>query len=220
MDINKTELVSYTKGEELLNTLTHIMGIKLPVFILIGCLPHANNSFSRIAAILYAVGTAMTFIASAIYHGLPEGRAKKLFRIIDHTAIFFAVAGTVTGCTPSVFRLGITTGAILMLVIAWTGVIAGLVLTVFYFHRFKGLRMGLYIGSSALSALLGAESYLYLPIGAFLTLIFGSIALLSGCLFLRAGKKIPYMHSIFHIFVVVGLGIYCYGIYKYVFLLL
>lgn len=221
MKFNKAELVHYTKGEEAVNVITHLAGLTIPVLILIQCLPLCKgNIFASVSAILYALGTAMTFVSSSVYHGLKEGNAKRIFRVIDHTAIFFAVAGTVTGCTPAVFRQGFVVGAVLMLVVAWAGVIAGLILTVFFFEKYKALRMGLYIGSSALAALLGARTYLYLPLGAFLCQIFGSGTLLIGCLFLMKGKKIRYMHSIFHVLVLIGLGIYYYGIYNYVFLLL
>ena len=221
MKLEKAELMHYTKGEEILNVLTHLAGLTIPVLILIQCLPLCKgNAFATVSCLLYALGTTMTFVASAVYHGLKEGNAKRVFRVIDHTAIFFAVAGTATGCTPGVFRLGFAFGAVMMLVVAWTGVIAGLILTLFFFEKFKNLRMGLYIGSSALTSLLGSGTYFHLPVGAFLTLIFGSAALLIGCVFLMKGKKIPYMHSIFHVLVVIGLGIYYYGIYNYVFLLL
>ncbi len=221
MKFEKAELMHYTKGEEILNVLTHLAGLVIPVLILTRCLPLCKgNAFAATSAVLYALGTAMTFISSAVYHGLKEGNAKRVFRVIDHTAIFFAVAGTVTGCTPEVFRQGFVISAVLMLIVAWVGVIAGLILTVFFFEKYKTLRMGLYIGSSALTALLGARTYFYLPIGAFLCQIFGSSTLLTGCLFLMKGKKIPYLHTVFHVLVVIGLGIYYYGIYNYVFLLI
>ena len=220
MKTEKIELVKYTKGEEVLNCITHLLGLLLPAFIFIRFIPLCENKpFEMLCAVLYAVGTAMTFTASVIYHALPEGNAKRVMRVIDHSAIFFAVAGTVTGCVPAVFEKGSVVGAVLMLVVSWGSVILGLVLTVCYFGRFGSFRMCLYIFSSAFSALLGGETYFHLPISAFLCLIIGGVTLLTGCVFLRIGAKKQYIHSVFHVFIVAGLSVFCYGIYNFVYLL-
>lgn len=221
MNTDKIELVSYTKGEEILNVLTHFAGLVIPCFILIKFVPLCkDNVFAMLCALLYAAGTAFSFVSSVIYHGLKQGKAKKVFRVIDHSAIFFAVAGTVTGCVPAVFQKGSTVGAVLMLILAWGSVILGLILTVFFFGRFKAFRMCLYIFTAALCALFGSETYFHLPLSAFLCLISGGIVLLVGCLFLRIGTKKKYIHSVFHIFIVAGLGIFCGGIYNFVYLML
>lgn len=221
MKTEKITLVSYTKSEEILNVITHIAGLIIPVFILIKFPPLCQGKiFPLLCTYLYALGTTMTFVSSAIYHGIKNEKYKKLFRVIDHSAIFFAVAGTVTGCVPSVFQKSSVIAAILMLVFSWLSVIAGLVLTIFFFEKYKAVRMGLYIFSSAFCSLLGAGTYFHLPIGAFLSLIIGSASLLTGCVFLRIGTKKRYIHSVFHIFIVAGLAVYCYGIYNYTYLLL
>ncbi len=221
MKTDNIELVSYTKGEEILNVITHSAGLIIPLFILIKFVPLCDgNLFALICALLYAAGTAFSFISSVIYHGLKEGNAKRIMRVVDHSAIFFAVAGTVTGCVPAVFSKGSTIGAVLMLVLSWSSVILGLILTVFFFGRFKAFRMTLYILTAALCALFGSETYFHLPVTAFICLISGGAVLLVGCVFLRIGAEKRYIHSVFHIFIVMGLGIYCFGIYNFVYLLL
>lgn len=221
MKTDKIELVNYTRGEEALNVITHLAGLVLPVLIIINCFPlSAGNIFPLICAVLYAVGTAMTFTASAIYHALPHGNAKRVMRVIDHTAIFFAVAGTVTGCVPAVFTKGSPVAAVLMLVLCWGSVIAGTILTVFFFGKFKNIRMAIYILSSALCALIGSGTFRNLPSGAIVCIVSGGVVLLVGCVLYKLGKKIRYVHSVFHVFIVWGLGIYYYGIINYVFKLL
>ncbi len=221
MKTDNIELVSYTKGEEILNVLTHLAGLAIPIFILVKFIPLCkDNIFALLCAVLYAAGTAFSFVSSVIYHGIKEVNAKKIMRVVDHSAIFFAVAGTVTGCVPAVFQKGSTLGAVLMLVFSWGSVILGLILTVFFFGRFKAFRMTLYIATAALCALFGSETYFHLPPAAFICLISGGIILLIGCLFLRAGAEKRYIHSVFHIFIVAGLGIYCAGIYNFVYLML
>ena len=80
--------------------------------------------------------------------------------------------------------------------------------------------MFMYIITSAVCSLIGAPTYRELPGGALVCIISGGIVLLIGCVLYKLGAKKRYVHSLFHIFIVAGLGIYCYGIYNYVYLLL
>ncbi len=219
MKNKKIELVDYTRGEEILNILTHLAGLVIPVFIIMRIFPLcADEPFYMLCAVLYTLGSFLTFAASVVYHAIPPSDIKGIFRIVDHTAIFFAVAGTITGCVPAVFREGETVGAVLMLVLAWGSVIAGSILTVFFFEKTKTIRMFIYIFSAALSALAGAGTFLRLDPGAFICLLTGGAVLLIGCVLYKAGKKKRYVHSIFHLFILLGLGIYCNGIYYFVYL--
>ncbi|MBQ9945883.1 MAG: hemolysin III family protein [Clostridia bacterium] len=220
MKTEKIELVEYTRGEELINVLTHFAGLVLPAFVIIKCLPLARGDvFSSLCAVIYAFGMAASFISSCIYHALPQGNKKRIMRVIDHSAIFFAVSGTVTGCVPVVFIKGYTVSAVLMLIIAWGSVIAGLVLTVFFFNKFRTVRMCIYIFSALFCALAGIKTFFQLPVGAFICLVSGGAVLLIGCVLYRMGAKRRYFHCVFHVFIVAGLGVFCYGIYNYVYLL-
>lgn len=218
MKNKRIELVNYTKGEEALNVLTHFAGLVIPIFIVLRVFPLCEGKpFYMLCAVLYALGSFLTFAASVVYHAVPVSDVKGICRIIDHTAIFFAVAGTITGCVPVVFREGETLGAVVMLVLAWGSVIAGFILTVFFFEKFRTLRMCIYIFSAALSALAGSRTFLQLDKGAFVCLLTGGAVLLTGCVLYRLGKRVRYVHCIFHVFILLGLGIYCNGIYYFVY---
>ena len=215
------ELVNYTRGEEILNVLTHFAGLAIPFFMLIKAYPLCRGElFPLVCLWLYAIGNAMCFTASVCYHAAKHGCVRKVLRVTDHSAIFFSVAGTVTGCVPIVYERGSAAGAVLMLVLCWGSVVAGLILTIFFFGKFRNLRMAMYIVTSAVCALVGAPTFRALPKGAIVCIISGGIVLLIGCVLYKLGAKKRYIHSLFHIFIVAGLGIYCYGIYNYVYLLL
>lgn len=215
------ELVNYTRGEEILNVLTHFAGLAIPLFMLIKAYPLCRGElFPLICLWLYAIGNAMCFTASVCYHAAKHGYVRKVLRVTDHSAIFFSVAGTVTGCVPIVYERGSTAGAVLMLVLCWGSVVAGLILTIFFFGKFRNVRMAMYIVTSAVCSLIGAPTFKALPHGAIVCIITGGIVLLIGCVLYKLGAKKRYIHSLFHIFIVAGLGIYCYGIYNYVYLLL
>lgn len=215
---NNVELVNYTKGEEILNVLTHFAGLIIPLFIILKIFPLCEGKpFYMLCAVLYALGSFLTFFASVVYHAVPPSNIKKVCRVIDHTAIFFAVAGTITGTVPAVFREGETLGAVIMLILAWGSVIAGLILTLFFFEKTSMLRTLIYIFSAAFSSLAGAKTFLRLDKGAIICLFIGGAVLLIGCVLYRLGKKKRYVHSIFHLFILLGLGIYCNGIYYFVY---
>ena len=215
------ELVNYTKAEEILNVITHFAGLVIPLFMLIKAIPLCKGElFPLVCVWLYAIGNAMCFTASVCYHAAPHGYVRRVLRVTDHSAIFFSVAGTVTGCVPIVYERGSVTGAVLMLVLCWGSVAAGLVMTIFFFGKYKNVRMLMYIVTSAVCSLIGAPTFRELPKGAIVCIISGGIVLLIGCVLYKLGAKKRFVHSLFHIFIVAGLGIYCYGIYNYVYLLL
>ena len=221
INTDKVELMAYKKPEEVLNVLTHLIGLVIPYLIITRCLPLCEGKpFCQLTAILYALGTAFTFTASVVYHSIPNSRAKKIMRMVDHCAIFFAVAGTITGTVPAVFEKGSAVGAVLMLIVGWLSAVAGLILTLFYFEKTDRIRMLLYICAAVFSAILGSKTFFHLPIEAFLCLLSGGIILLIGCVLLGIGRRKRYVHPVFHIFIDSGLGIFYWGIYEFVYSLL
>ena len=131
--------------------------------------------------------------------------------------IFFAVAGTATGCVPTVYEVVGKTAAVVMAVCAWTGAISGLILTFFSFKKTSGLQMGLYIGTGLACAVAGGKTFKFLPIDAFFHLLSGGAFLLTGAALYGIGKKKRYIHAVFHVFIDIGLTIFFLGIKKHCF---
>ena len=102
-DLNTKEehipLPSYTRKEELINTISHIVGAVLGlvalIMLLIISVQHENLA-GIITSIVYAISIMVLYSCSAYYHGLRHIKAKKVFRVLDHCAIFFLIAGTYT----------------------------------------------------------------------------------------------------------------------------
>lgn len=211
--------VDYTKGEELCNVLTHIMGLAISFCILQGCLIPAlsvGTWLPVVTASLYLFGTTAMFLTSVLYHAAKKQTAAKArLRVLDHCMIFFAVAGTATGCVPAVYDTVGLPPAVLMIVCAWAGALGGLILTLFFFERTGKARMILYIATAAVCAGCGAGAYFRLPAGAFAAFATGSTLLLVGAVFLRLGKKVRYLHTVFHVLILAGLFVYYLGISAY-----
>ena len=216
----RIELVDYTREEERAHTATHAAGLILSACIAASCLLpsiRAGDALRVVCAALYLFGTTTMFLTSALYHGAKPSPRKKLLRLLDHCMIFFAVAGTATGCVPPVQELAGFGPALAMAVCAWVGAVGGLILTFFSFERTKAVQMGLYIGTGAVCAIAGAKTFTLLPKGAFLCFLFGSLALLTGAALYGVGKRRRWFHTVFHVFIDIGLTIYFIGIRAYCF---
>lgn len=211
-------LVDYTEKEEKLNALTHTAGLILSGFIIARCLIPSIESrdlLRIICAFLYFFGTTVMFITSALYHSAKKPERKKMLRLLDHCMIFFAVAGTATGCVPAVYDTVGITAAVIMAGCAWFGALGGLFLTFFSFDKTRGLQMGLYIGTSLVCAIAGGKAYKILPKDAFFALLSGGTVLLSGAAIYGAGKKKRWLHTVFHLFIDAGLTIFFIGIQRH-----
>ena len=211
--------VDYTKGEEVCNVLTHFMGLAISFCILQGCLIPAlsvGEALPVTTAGLYLLGTTAMFLTSVLYHAAKkETAAKARLRVLDHCMIFFAVAGTTTGCVPAVYDTVGLLPAVLLIVCAWAGALGGLILTLFFFEKSGKARMILYIATAAVCAGCGSGAYFELPAGAFAAFAVGSALLLVGAVFLRLGKKVRYLHTVFHVLILAGLFVYYLGISAY-----
>ena len=216
--LNTVSLVSYTKGEELLNVAAHAAGLVLCAFIVRRCVVPAfasGQAMRIVCSLLYLLGTAATFIISCLYHGARPGDAKRFLRLLDHCAVFFAVAGTATGCVPAVYdTVGIWPSAV-MIAAAWGGAVLGLALTLWDFQRSRAARMTTYIATGFVCAVSGGGAYKHLPKAAFYALLGGSAFLLTGAVLCGVGKKVKYIHPMFHVFIDAGLTVYFLGISTY-----
>lgn len=211
----KIPLVQYTRGEELLNTVTHAAGLVLSGMIFCFCLRpavQAGDALRIVCAALYLLGTTAMFLTSALYHGIRKERLKRVLRLLDHCMIFFAIAGTATGCVPAVYDTVGIVPCVIMIVAAWAGAVTGLVLTLWDFEKTQAVRIAIYIVTAFVCAVSGGGAYKHLPKTAFYALLLGSTLLLIGAVLCGLGKKHRYMHAVFHLFIDAGLVIYYLGI--------
>lgn len=213
-------LADYTKTEEVWHTVTHAAGLILSGCIVVYCLIpsiQAHDTLRIVCASLYLFGTTVMFLTSVLYHATTNPERKKMLRLLDHCMIFFAVAGTATGCVPTVDETAGRVPAVLMATFAWVGAVSGLLLTFFTFKKTRGLQMCLYIGTSFACAMAGGKAFTVLPRDAFYYLLSGGAFLLTGAVLYGIGKRKRYFHAVFHVFIDIGLTIFFLGIKKHCF---
>lgn len=201
------QLPSYTKGEEIFNMVSHIIGGAIGIAattLLVVFAAVRSNGYAVISSAIFGFTMIILYTMSSIYHGLRPNLAKKVFQIIDHCSIFLLIAGTYTTfslCTLREYKpsLGWTVFGII-----WGLAILGITLNAIDLKSFKVLSMILYIGMGWCIVFTGKLIYQLLgPIG-FSLLLAGGISYTIGAVLYGFGKKVRYFHSVFHIFVVLG----------------
>ena len=212
------ELPDYTRGEELMNTLTHIVGAVLGVTALVLCVLQAaakGNVWGVVGSAIYGASLVTLYCVSSIYHGMKPGMAKKVMQVIDHCTIYFLIAGSYTPIVLSALRPvypGLAWG---LLGFVWSLAILATVLTAIDLKKYNVFSMICYVGIGWAVLPFVKQTLQVLTLPGFLLLLFGGIAYTVGAVLYGIGGKKRWMHSVFHIFVVLGSGLQFLSILGY-----
>ena len=209
----------YSKGEEIFNMVSHIIGAVLGIvtIVLTSIFATINQiKYGVISGVIMGIMLFILYTMSSVYHGLsPKLTAKKVFQVIDHCSIFLLIAGCATPFTLCVFmKESIALGWSLFGVI-WLVAIIGIVLNSIDLKKYKKFSMFCYL-AMGWCFLIRADLLLkYLGVSGLVLLILGGIAYTIGAILYGLGKKKKWMHSIFHLFCVIGslLHVLCVLIY-------
>ena len=200
-------LPDYTKGEEIMNMVTHIVGGGLAVVVLILCSARAfmhGNGWDITGAIVYGISMLWLYAMSSIYHGMRAGTGKKVLQILDHCTIYILIAGTYTPILLSGFRPvypGIAWGLIFF---QWGLAALAVTLTAIDLKRYNIFSMICYICMGWAILPFIKQSMHVLTSHGFYWLLSGGIAYTIGAILYGIGSKKRWFHSVFHIFVVLG----------------
>lgn len=197
----------YSRGEELMNTITHIVGGGFALVGMIICILIASfhqNGYGLVSSIIYGISMIALYTVSSVYHGITPGTAKKVMQVIDHCTIYFLITGSYTVMAMSALRPMYPEIAWGVLIFVWAVAILAVVLTAIDLEQYKVFSMICYVGIGWAIFPFWRETYQVLTLPGFLLLLSGGIAYTIGAVLYGAGKKKKWMHSVFHIFVVVG----------------
>lgn len=201
-------LPEYTRGEEIFNMVSHIVGGVAGVVAIALCVIFAavhKNIYGVVGSAIYGAAMIILYTCSSIYHGLSSKRkAKKVFQIIDHCSIFILIAGTYTPICLTALREYNARLGWWIFGIVWGAAILGIILNAIDLKRYRVFSMICYIAMGW--CIIGAyKAYSFLAErGGMWLLLWGGIAYTVGVVFYGLQKKYKYMHSVFHIFVVAG----------------
>ena len=203
-------LPNYTRGEELFNMISHITGGALGLVALTLCLCFSiiyRNPYGIPGGIVFGLSMILLYTMSSIYHGLkPETTAKKIFQIIDHCTIYLLISGTYTPVCFQMMRLGFSSRGWLILLIVWGLAILGIILNAIDLKRYRHISLFLYLGMGWCIIGLSTPALMVQIMGELGTkfMLAGGIAYSVGAIFYGVGHKRKYMHSVFHLFCVLG----------------
>ena len=213
-------LPDYTKGEEIFNMVTHIVGGAIGIVALVLCVIFSalhKNVYGVVSSAIYGASMIILYTCSSVYHGLsPKLKAKKVFQVIDHCSIFILIAGTYTPICLTVLREFNTALGWTLFAIVWAAAILGIALNAIDLKKYKTFSAICYLVMGW--CIVGAWKALpYLrEIGGLSFLLLGGIAYTVGAGFYYLLKKKRYMHSVFHIFVVLGSLLHMFYILFYI----
>ena len=208
--LNDRALPDYTKGEEIFNMVSHIVGGAVGICALVLCVVFAalhRNVWGVVSCSIYGAAMVILYTMSSIYHGLsPRLKAKKVFQVIDHCSIFLLIAGTYTPIALCSLRsqkawIGWTVFGVI-----WGLAALGITLNSIDLAMFKRFSMICYLGMGWMIVLCAKLTYLAIGVWGCVFLIGGGVFYTVGSVLYLLGKKSRrrYIHSVFHLFVVFG----------------
>jgi len=211
-------LPDYTLGEEIVNTVTHALGGGLAVQALIMCVlktARMHGALQVTAVSVYGGCLVALYLASAVYHGFHPCMAKKVFQILDHCAIYLLIAGTYTGVSLTALRQIDPWLGWGMVAFQWILASVAVTLTAIDLKAYEVFSMVCYIGMGwAILPFMG-KVWDALGSGGFLLLLSGGIAYTVGAVLYGVGAKVRWMHSVFHVLVLLGSVLHFLSIYLY-----
>ena len=213
-------LPDYTTGEEIMNMVTHIVGGALGVVALVLCVIRAACSGSArdvVGCCIYGASIVTLYTISSVYHGLRPEMAKKVLQVLDHCTIYFLIAGTYTPILLSAFVPVYPVIGWGLLAAEWGLAALAATLTAIDLKKYTVFSMICYIGMGWGIIFFIPQTIECLTAPGFAWLLSGGIAYTVGAVFYGIGAKKHWIHSVFHIFVVIGsilqfLAIYLYAI--------
>ena len=200
-------LPNYTQGEEIMNTVTHIVGGVLGLVALVMCVAFAalhHNVYGIVCSTIYGVCMIALYCVSSIYHGLRPGMGKKVMQVIDHCTIYFLIAGTYTVMALSAIRPAYPRLGWGLFFFEWAMAAIAVTLTAIDLKAYSVLSMVCYIGMGWAIIPFARIVLEVLTLPGFLLLLLGGISYTIGAVLYGLGRTRKWMHSVFHIFVVLG----------------
>ena len=213
------KLPDYTKGEEIFNMVSHIVGGALGIVSLTLCVIFAalnKNVFGVVSGAIYGSSLIVLYTMSSLYHGLsPRTMSKKVFQVLDHCSIFFLIAGTYTPiCLCPLREYNPLLGWGIFGVI-WAAATLGIVLNSIDIKKYKNLSAVCYLLMGWCIIFAWKPTVAALHKNAIIFLLIGGVCYTVGALIYYFLKKKRFSHSIFHLFVLLGSIFHFFTVFFY-----
>ena len=212
--MSKIEIPEYSLGEELVSSISHGIGALLGIAALVLSVVFSKNSITIVSSAIYGITLIILYLISCLYHSFsPRIKAKKVFRVLDHDSIYLLIFGTYMPYL--LVSIGGSKGWTLWGILLGLSIL-GIVFNSVNLEKFKNVSFISYILMGWIIIFSFKDVYNSIGFYGTLYLILGGVFYTIGALFYRLGKKIKYMHSIFHLLVLAGSIFHFFSIFLYV----
>jgi len=204
----------YSLKEEIFSSVTHGIGALLSIAALVILVAFASISGDAWRIVSFSIyGTTLFFLylSSTLYHSIFHEKAKRVFRVLDHAAIYLLIAGSYT---PIILVLMRDAWGWTIFALIWSMALLGVVLKIVSLERMKVFSVVLYLAMGWLIIVAIEPMLAAIPEGLFAWLLLGGLAYTLGLIFYGC-KKIPFNHGIWHLFVLGGSTVHCLGFLFY-----
>jgi len=205
--LSDRQFPNYTRGEEIFNSVSHIVGAAFGIIALIACVAVAvrnEDSWGIAGSIVYGISLIILYTISSVYHGLPRNMGKKVMQVIDHCAVYFLISGTYTPILLNAVRPVSPMWCWVLFTVVWGLTAMATVFTAIDLKKYGVLSMICYIGMGWCIVLAGKTVIEAVALPGLLWLLGGGVSYTVGAVLYGVGKKHRWMHSVFHLFVVAG----------------
>jgi hemolysin III len=206
--LNTTNLLAMNErpqsvGEEIANSISHGIGLLLALVafpVLVIAALRRGEATEIIGATVFATTVVLLYSTSMLFHAFPHSRAKRVFQVLDHSAIYLLIAGTYTPFTLGVLR---GTWGWTLFGLVWSMAVIGIVLKAVGGVRYNTVSTLVYVAMGWLVVIAADTVWTLVPKWGIFWLFAGGIAYTLGAVFFLA-ERIRFFHFVWHLFVIAG----------------
>ena len=204
-----------SQGEEIANSISHGLALVAALvgtpYLIMHAARHGDARFV-VGASVFAASMILLYLSSTLYHALPVGKAKRVFRVVEHSAIFLLIAGTYTP-----FTLGVLRGAWgwTLFGLVWFLALAGVTLKAFHQSLHPVISTTNYLMMGWLVVIAVDPMVARIPTAGLLWLIAGGVSYTAGVAFFALDSRLKYGHLIWHLFVMTGTACHYFAVLGY-----
>lgn len=213
------KMPDYTRGEEIFNMVSHIVGAAFGVVALVLTVVFASlnqDPWTVVGSSIYGGSMILLYTVSSVYHGLHPNMGKRVMQVLDHCSIYLLIAGTYTPIVLGPIRESSPAWGWSLFGVVWGCAVLGIVFNAIDMKRFEKISMVLYLGMGWCVVMAAKPAILAVGLEGMLWILLGGIVYSIGAILYGLGVKHRYMHSVFHIFVVAGSILQFFGIFFHV----
>lgn len=212
------QLPNYSKGEEIFNMVSHIVGGALGIAALVLCIIVAASHHSAMGVVsscIYGVTLIALYSMSSIYHGLRPGMGKKVMQVMDHCTIYFLIAGSYTPILLVPMREKYPVLAWVLFGVVWGCAAIACTLTAIDLKKYSVFSMICYLAMGWVIIIFIKQTFDVMGLGGIVFLVTGGVAYTVGSILYGIGKKHKWIHSVFHLFILAGSILHFFAIILY-----